>query len=85
MINKILDFFATLYCDSWLFMKLTWPVIDFKDNVAKLYKEYYNKDNIINDEFDTHIYRLINMKRYNIIPYSYKYNIIQRIINENTN
>lgn len=84
MKNKILNFLATLYCDSWLFMKITWPVMNFKDNVAKLYKEYYNKNSIVNDEFDAHVYRLINMKRYSIIPYSYKYKIIQKIINENT-
>lgn len=82
---KILNIIAGLYVDSWLYMKLTYPVVSFKDNVNKLYKEYYNKDNIINNEFDANVFRLINKKIYNIIPYSYKYKIIINIINENTN
>lgn len=82
---KILNIIAGLYVDSWLYMKLTYPVINFKDNVNKLYKEYYNKDNIVNNEFDANVFRLINKKIYNIIPYSYKYKIITNIINENTN
>lgn len=81
MKHKILDYLATLYADSWLFMKLSYPVMDFKDNVYKIYKECYN--NRINNEFDARIYRLINKKLYKIIPYTYKYKIITNIINEN--
>lgn len=48
MKNKIFDFLSSLYCDSWLFMKLTWPIMNFKDNVNKLYKEHIDNNIIYN-------------------------------------
>lgn len=82
---KILNLLAEWYENSWLFMKFTYPVNKFKEEVKLIYNETYKSSLLINNELDSRLYRLIRRKQYNIIPLSYKYKIIDTIINENTN
>lgn len=72
--------------DSFIYYKYIAPVDSFKEQVYKIVKEYYNKDN---NTCYANLYMLITQNRYNIIPLSYKEKIINtiisNIINENIN
>lgn len=78
--NRLYCILSRLYCDSFLYNKLTLPVVSFKNEVKHLYETY----NVIDPhKFYELLYETCMLKKYDIIPNSYKRSIIENTIGRN--